>query len=101
MELFFCCQPKIMNLFEKESWRLSTTKNEYYHLEYVGILGAELVNLEVFLIQILIRANHCPLKIERILKTKNNILNMSDKLHVIIYLDITYIYINICLLFSQ
>ena len=87
-----------MNLFEKESWRLSTTKNEYYHLEYVGILGAELMNLEVFLIQILIRANHCPLKIERILKTKNNILNMSDKLHVIIYLDITYIYINISLL---
>ena len=47
-----------MNLFEKESWRLSTTKNEYYHLKYVGILGAELMNLEVFLIQILIRANH-------------------------------------------
>ena len=90
-----------MNLFEKESWRLSTTKNEYYHLEYVGILGAELMNLEVFLIQILIRANHCPLEIERILKAKMNILNMSDKPHVVIYLDITHIYIHIYLLFSQ
>ena len=76
-------------------------KNEYYHLEYVGILGAELVNLEVFLVQILIRANHCPLKVERILKAKMNKLNMSDKSHVVIYLDIIHIYISRCLLFSQ
>ena len=68
-----------MNLFEKESWRLSTTKNEYYHLEYVGILGSKLVYLKVLLFPILFTADNCLLEEKWVLETKIGTENVRQR----------------------